>query len=50
MLGFLVGYLVGSADEVQVMAVQELADDIRPEGEGDSAVVLSPALYVFIWV
>lgn len=43
-------YLMGSADEVQVMAIQELADHICPEGEGDPAVVLSPALYILIWV
>lgn len=41
---------MGSADEVQIVAVQELADHIRPEGEGDAAVVLSPALDVFVRV
>ena len=43
-------YLVGSADEVQVVAVEELADHISSEGEGDAAVVLSPALHVLVWV
>ena len=43
-------YLMGSADEVQVMAVEELADYIRSKGEGDPAVVLSPALHVLVWV
>jgi len=46
----LCNYLVGSADEVQVMAVEELADHVGPEGEGDPAVILSPALYILIWV
>ena len=43
-------YLVGSADEVQVVAVEELADHIGAKGEGDAAVVFSPALDVFIGV
>lgn len=43
-------HLVGPADEVQVVAVQELADDIGPEGEGDAAVVFSPTLHIFVWV
>lgn len=41
---------MGSADQVQVMAVKELADNISPKGEGDSAVILSPALNIFIRV
>ena len=41
---------MGSADEVQVMAVEELADYIRSKGEGDPAVVLAPALDVLVWV
>jgi len=43
-------YLVGSADEVQVVAVQELADHVGAEGEGDAAVVLPPALDVLVGV
>ena len=45
-----VWYLVGSADQVQVVAVQELADHISSEGEGDAAVILAPALDVLVWV
>jgi len=45
-----VWYLVGSADEVQVVAVQELADHISSKGEGDTTVVLPPALDVLVWV
>lgn len=41
---------MGSADEVQVMAVEELADDVGSEREGDATVVLSPALHVFVRV
>lgn len=43
-------YLVGSADEVQVVAVEELADHISSKGEGDAPVVFSPALDVLVWV
>lgn len=43
-------YLVGSADEVQVVAVEELADHISSKGERDTAVVFSPALDVLVWV
>lgn len=43
-------HLMGSADEVQVVAVEELADDVGSEREGDAAVVLSPALHVFVRV
>ncbi|TNN37121.1 hypothetical protein EYF80_052717 [Liparis tanakae] len=42
--------LVGSADEVQVVAVEELADHVGSEGEGDAAVVLPPTLNVLIRV
>lgn len=44
------GDLVRSADEVQIVAVEELADHVGSEGEGDAAIVLSPALNVFIRV
>lgn len=43
-------YLMGSADQVQVVAIEELADHICPEGEGDSTVILSPALDILIWI
>lgn len=39
-----------SADEVQVMTVEKLADHIGPEGEGNSPIVLPPALDIFVWV
>ena len=41
---------MGSADEVQVVPVEELADNVGPEREGDPAVVLSPALHVLVGV
>ena len=44
------GYLMRPTDEVQVMAVQELADHVSPKGEGDSSIILPPALYVFVWI
>ena len=39
-----------SADEVQVVTVEELADDVGPKGEGNPPIVLPPALDVFVWV
>ena len=39
-----------SADEIQVVAVEELADHVGPEGEGNPPVVLPPSLHVFVWV
>lgn len=43
-------YLVGSTDEIQIMAIEELADHISSKGKGDAAVILSPALDVLVWV
>ena len=34
--------LVGSAYQVQVVLVQELRNNVRPKGEGDTSVVLPP--------
>ena len=39
-----------SADEVEVVSVEELGDDVGAEGEGDAAVVLAPPLHVFVRV
>lgn len=38
------------ADEVQVMAVEELADHVGPKSEGDPSVIFPPALYILVWV
>lgn len=43
-------YLVSSTDEVQIVTVEELADHVGAEREGDAAVVLPPALHVLIGV
>ena len=43
-------HLVGSADEVKVMAAQELGNHVLPEGEGHAAVVLAPAHDVLVGV
>ena len=37
-----------ATDEIQVVAVEELGDDVGPEGEGDAPVVLAPPLDVFV--
>lgn len=42
--------LMCSADEVQVVTVEKLADHISPKGEGNSPVILPPALDIFVWV
>lgn len=41
---------MGPADEVQIVTVEELADHVGSKSEGDAAVVLSPALHVFVRV
>jgi len=42
--------LVGAADEVEVLLVQELGDLVGAEGEGDAAVVVAPAGAVAVGV
>ena len=42
--------LVGTADEIHVVLVQELGDHVCAEGEGDAAVVLAPARHVLVGV
>lgn len=37
-------------DQVQVVTVEELADHIGTKGEGDSSIILPPALHVFVWI
>lgn len=40
--------LMGSANKVKVMLVKELSNNILAEGEGYSAIVLSPPVNVFV--
>ena len=42
--------LMGSADEVHVMLLQEAGHDIGPKGEGHTTVVFAPARDVFIGI
>lgn len=42
--------LVGAAYEVEIVPVQEFADDVSTEGERDAAVVLAPTLHVFVGI
>ena len=44
------GYLVRAADEVEVVAAQELGHDVLSEGEADTAIVLAPAHDVLVGV
>lgn len=41
---------MSSADQIQIMSVEELADDVGAECEGHAAVVLAPALHVLVGV
>ena len=43
-------HLMSSADEVEVVFLQELGDDLRSERERHPAIVLSPANHVLVWV
>ncbi len=43
-------YLVGATYKIQVMSVAKLWDDVCPEGEGLSPVVLAPTLHVLVGV
>jgi len=43
-------YLVGPANEVHVMFVEELGHNIRTKSERDTTVILSPAHDIFIGV
>lgn len=38
------------ADEIQVMAVQELAHHIGTKRERNPTIILAPALNVLIWI
>ena len=42
--------LMGTADQVHVMLLQEAGDDIRAEGEGDATIVLAPSGDVLVRV
>lgn len=41
---------MGATDQVQIVFFAEDLDVVWSEGEGDSSLVLSPALRVLIWV
>jgi len=42
--------LVGTADEIHVVFLEEAGDDVRAEGERDTAIVLAPACDVLVGV
>ncbi len=42
--------LMCSTYQVQIVTIEELCDNIRPEGEGHTSIVVPPALNVFVWV
>lgn len=41
---------MGSTNQVHVVSVEELGDHVCAEGEGDAAVVLTPAQHVLVRV
>ena len=41
---------MGTTDEIHVVFLEEAGDDVRTEGEGDTAVVLAPACDVLVGV
>jgi hypothetical protein len=42
--------LMGTADQVHVMLLEEARDDVRAKGEGYTTIVLAPSSDVLIWV
>jgi hypothetical protein len=42
--------LVRSANEIQVVAAKELSNDVLAKRERNTAIVLPPPNYVFVWV
>ena len=43
-------YLMGPTDEVEVVSVEELAHHVRPKGEADPTIILTPALNILVRV
>jgi hypothetical protein len=43
-------YLMGTADEVHVMLFEEILNDRGGKCDGDSSIILSPAISLFIRV
>ena len=41
---------MSSAYEIKVVFVQKLGDDLRPESEGDAAIVLAPPTHFLIGI
>lgn len=42
--------LVGSADQIHVVFLQEARDDVWAEGEGHATVILRPAGNILVWI
>ena len=41
---------MGTTDKIHVVFLEEAGDDVRAEGEGDTAIVLAPACDVLVGV
>lgn len=42
--------LMGTADQVHVVLLQEAGNNVRTKGEGNTSVVFAPASNIFVWV
>ena len=43
-------HLVGPADQIEVVLLEELLDDLWAERKAHSPAALVPGLYVFVWI
>ena len=41
---------MGPTDEVEVVSVEELAHHVRPKGEADPTIILTPTLNILVRV
>lgn len=41
---------MSSTNQIQIMTVQEFADNISSKSEGDSTVIFTPTLHILIWI
>ena len=37
-------------DQIKIVPIQEFADNIRAEGEGNTTVIFRPSLDILVWV
>lgn len=42
--------LMSPTDQIKIVPIQEFADNIRAEGEGNTTVIFRPSLDILVWV